>query len=129
MKLRFTFLFIPILLFFQQSPAQQTRTFTVSGFVKDASSGESMLGAGVYIRDTITSTYKGAYTNTYGFYSITLPAGNYTMVVSFLGYNEQRFILQLDHDIRQNVSLGARIVETGEVTIVAEKEDKNIQKS
>lgn len=123
MTLRLTFLFISILAFLHPADAQQTKSYTVSGYVKDAATGESLLGAIVYILDSA----KGTQTNQYGFYSITLPAGNYTLVSSLLSYTKQQFSLQLDRDIRQNIALAPLAVETEEVTITAEKEDKNVQ--
>lgn len=101
----------------------QTQSYTISGFVKEASSGESLLGANVFIKEN----KKGTVTNHYGFYSITLPAGNYTLVITFIGFQEQQVPLQLDKDIRQNVDLKSAAIETGEVTVTAEKSEKNVQ--
>lgn len=97
--------------------------FTISGYVKEASTGESLLGTNVYVKEGL----QGTSTNAYGFYSMTLPKGNYTLVISFVGYIEQQFKIKLDKDVRQNVSLENKPIETKEVTITAEKEDKNIQ--
>jgi len=123
MTLRFALLIVSVLLFFIPARAQQHKSYTISGYVKDASTGESLLGTVVYILDSA----KGTHTNAYGFYSITLPAGNYTMLVSLLSYTKQQFSLTLDKDIRQNVALVPLAVETQEVTITAEREDKNVQ--
>ncbi|HNV99512.1 MAG TPA: carboxypeptidase-like regulatory domain-containing protein, partial [Chitinophagales bacterium] len=51
--------------------AQQT--FTLSGYVKDGSTGEDLIGANVYVQSDVST---GTSTNVYGFYSLTLPAGD-----------------------------------------------------
>jgi len=79
---------------------------TVSGYVKDANSGEPLIGANIYEGITL----KGVITNTYGFYSLTLPAGQTKLVFSFVGYNTL-FLdkLDLNTDTLINVSLGSTI--------------------
>ena len=63
---------ICLLLFSLSSYGQK---HTISGYIKDASSGEDLIGANVII----TSEKKGTTTNTYGFYSLSLPEGKYTV--------------------------------------------------
>lgn len=101
----------------------QTKYYTISGYIKEATSGESMLSASVYVKETL----QGTYSNQYGFYSITLPEGQYTLIASFIGYSEQRFPIDLHKDIRQNIALLPYATEAAEVTVTADKEDKNIQ--
>ncbi|MBL7917292.1 MAG: carboxypeptidase-like regulatory domain-containing protein, partial [Bacteroidia bacterium] len=62
--------------------------FTLSGYVKDAKNGESLIGASVVKAGTTT----GAVANEYGFYSLTLPKGTHTIVVSYIGYENFSFI-------------------------------------
>ena len=57
--------------------------FTISGTVKDAKSGENLIGAAVVVT---SKTNVGTYTNEYGYYSIQLPQGTYTLRISYLGY-------------------------------------------
>ncbi len=102
------------------SSAQQ---HTISGYVKEESSGESLLGANVYIKETL----KGTTSNQYGFYSITIPQGTVTLVVTYLGFKTVEISLILDKDIRQNINLSSSIIETKEVNINAEREDRNVQ--
>src|SRR5689334_1818100 len=108
------FLFPAMLCFANVSFAQEK--FTISGYVKEASTGENLLGTNVYVKETL----QGTTTNTYGFYSMTLPKGHYTLVVSFIGYVDQQFPIQLDKDLRQNISLDNTPIETKEVTVSAE---------
>lgn len=56
--------------------------FTISGYVEDAKTGEVLIGANVYDQNTLLGTA----TNTYGFFSLTLPEGPVAFTVSFVGY-------------------------------------------
>jgi len=66
----------------QVNPARNAGKFVLSGFVRDAKSGESLPGASLYF----PSRSGGTTTNAYGFYSITLPADTYSVEVSYIGY-------------------------------------------
>ena len=98
---------------------------TISGYVKEEATGESLLGANVYVKETL----KGTTTNPYGFYSLTIPDTNFTLVVSFLGFQTLEIPITLNGDVRKNINLKSNVIETGEVTISAEKEDRNVQSS
>ncbi|HRD40299.1 MAG TPA: carboxypeptidase-like regulatory domain-containing protein, partial [Bacteroidia bacterium] len=75
-------LIIPQLIFSQENPTNPNQKFTISGYVKDGKNGEALIGALVYKKDT----QLGSSTNEYGFYSLTLPAGKHTLLISFVGY-------------------------------------------
>ena len=77
------------------SDAQQDR-FTISGYVRDAKTGEYLLGATVYLKEL----QKGGSTNPYGFYSITVGPGQYTLATTYIGYREYSTIITLDKDQR-----------------------------
>lgn len=62
---------------------------TISGFVRDQTSAESLIGASVYE----TSSRKGTAANNYGFFSITLPAGDIDLQASYIGYGSRRLNL------------------------------------
>ena len=102
--------------------SQEKSKFTISGYVKDAASGESSIGANVYIKELL----KGTNTNLYGFYSITVEKGTYHLVVSYLGFENFIKEIILDKDIRLNVDMKSEIITTQEVEVVSEKSDKNI---
>ncbi len=97
--------------------------FTISGYIKEASTGEVLLGANAYIKEL----KKGGTSNQYGFYSITVDEGAYTLVVSFIGYKEYSKEIKLDKDLRINVALEDFSITTDEVDIIGEKEDKNVK--
>lgn len=104
-------------------PPKSTGKVTLSGYIKDKANGESMLAATVYIKETGT----GAATNEYGFYSLTLPAGKYTVVFSFIGYENQTKELVLDKDTRLNMELESASHITQEVVVQGERKDKNVE--
>ena len=77
--------------------------FTLSGYLKDKSSGEVLIGASVYIPGTSTGTIS----NAYGFYSLTLPEGDYNIAFSFVGYK----IVQQEIELKKNISLNTDLEE------------------
>lgn len=102
---------------------QTTGKFTISGYIKDASNGEALIGATVYV----TETQGGGVTNEYGFYSITLPAATYTLHYSYLGYLPITKSIQLDKNNRIDIELSGEAEQLQEVVIQAELEQANVQ--
>ena len=100
-------------------PAQNA---TISGYVKDANSGETLIGANVYNQ---ADPGQGTSTNAYGFYSLTLPAGDYTLVFSYLGYRDQQTSIHLQANQSVNINLNEG-VSMEEVVVVAEQRDRNV---
>ncbi len=88
------------------------QSYTISGFITDAKSGESLIGANVF-----NSLHRaGTQSNTYGFYSITLPADSVELVFSYVGYTSEvrNFVLRGDTSI--NIELqSSTTLETVEV--------------
>jgi hypothetical protein len=97
--------------------------FTLSGYIKDAQTGEDLIGASAFVRD---SSGRGAVTNVYGFYSLTLPPGSYTIAFSYVGYESQVVTVDLSADQRMNIQLAQKAL-LEEVVITAERKDENIQ--
>lgn len=98
--------------------------FTLSGFLKDAKNGEVLIGANVYVQG---NNALGATTNLYGFYSLSLPPGNYQIAFSYLGFITKIQEVDLSKDVRLNVDLSddSRILE--EVVITSERKDDNVR--
>lgn len=92
--------------------------FTLSGSVMDGKSGEELIGASVYVKDT----QQGAMTNVYGFYSITLPAGAYQVQYSFIGYEAQAFEIELNDNIKKDVEIFPSSITIGIAEVEAENE-------
>ena len=99
--------------------AQQN--FTLSGYVKDAQSGEALIGATIFLREQ----GKGAATNVYGFYSFTVSSGVYNVKISYVGYKDYLSVVELDKDIRLNIELSQESDVLEEVVIEAEASDIN----
>jgi len=69
---------------------------SVSGFVKDANTGETLTGASVYVK---SESNLGSSTNAYGFYTLRLSPGEYTLVFAYLGYADQERKVNFTKDI------------------------------
>lgn len=102
--------------------AQQS--FTLSGSISDGSNNETLIGAAVFITETNT----GVNTNEYGFYSISLPPGTYTMKISYVGFEEFTETVVLDRNIRRNVSLAVQSQQLSEVIVETNSPRANIRK-
>ena len=100
--------------------AGQTRRYTVSGHVKDAASGEMMIGAVV----NPAGSTSGTVTNAYGFYSIQLPAGDYELCCSSLGYEADTVRISLRGNLKQDFTLKESLLylEGSTVTAVSKRE-------
>jgi hypothetical protein len=98
---------------------------TLSGYIKDSESGETLIGANIRQEDNPAN---GTVTNTYGFYSITLPEGKYRFVFSYLGYQNEIKEINLDTNATLNVALLSGI-QMQEVVVSAkeDQEDENVQ--
>jgi len=97
LKKQFTILYL-FTFFFITLSAQKV---TISGFIVDSKSNESLIGVTVYEKEQL----KGVVTNQYGFYSFTLPKGDYTLTYSYLGYEAQVVTVKAQEDITKNIFL------------------------
>lgn len=95
---------------------------TLSGYVKDKQTGEGMIASTVLVKELGV----GATTNEYGFYSISIEPGTYTIVYRFIGYETFSETIDLSKDITKNVELGPSETMLETVEITAEKKDENI---
>jgi hypothetical protein len=120
MKGHFYFFLFFISLAFQAS-AQQN--YTISGYVKDKSSGEDLIGASVFAE----KINKGVQTNEYGFFSITLPKDSITLIFSYFGYLSQTKKIFLDKNIQLNIYLEIEIKELEVVKIEVDPHEKELE--
>ncbi len=95
----------------------------ISGTISDASSGETLIGATVYVQEI---SGLGTITNAYGFYSLTVPEGAYTIVVSFMGYESFAKKINLNENLRIDASLKSNNKQIDEIKVSAEKKNSNI---
>lgn len=102
-----------------QEPAEsrfqtnEMEKYTLSGIIRDASNGDNLIGAAIYIPELKT----GAVCNNYGFYSITLPAGTYIIQFSFVGYTPVEKEVALTANLKLNIDLSPGITSVGEVVV------------
>lgn len=103
-----------------QQPAPARVTF--SGYVRDAQTGENLIGVAV----VHPATSQGTATNTYGFFSLTLPAAADTsrLLVSYLGYQRQLLPVRLDKSRTLDVRLQPASSELTAVEIVGTKQER-----
>jgi len=97
--------------------------YTISGYVKSASSGEELIGATVAVR----SISVGTSANVYGFYSLTLPEGTYEVSYSFIGYQEIIKTVELTSNQQISVELKEQVNELEVVEIDADRAENNIK--
>ena len=103
--------------------SQAQNNYTISGYVKDESNGETLIGASVLIKGTTT----GVVSNVYGFYSLTLPAGSYELEYRYIGYNNMIETIDLSaSDMRRDVELTTESQKLDEVVVTGTSEDANV---
>lgn len=93
---------------------------SISGTVKDKKTGEVLIGASVIL---LEQKGAGTLSNGYGFYSLTAPEGNYTLVISFSGYDDDTVSISLTKNIMRSVSLLAGGTQMQEVVVTARRND------
>jgi len=107
---------------FAFSAGGQNNSFTLSGYVRDANTGESLIGVNVFLADQSAGTV----TNAYGFYSLTLPGGTQQIKVQFIGYRTISRTVELRADQSLNFKLKPQSTELEAVEVVSERADENV---
>jgi hypothetical protein len=98
--------------------------FTISGYIKDVANGEGLIGAAVYVKEVPNA---GTVSNAYGFYSVTLPQGNYTLVFSYVGYVTQNLSIDLSQNKTQDIQLAEEQQQLQEVVVTENRPQDNVQ--
>lgn len=112
------------ILTFYFSAFTYSQNYTISGHITDAKSGETIINAAVFEKNA----HKGCVSNSYGFYSITLPKGVVDLFYSYVSYNQQGRIFKLKKDTVINVQL-SESNELSEVTVYGNRKDLGVQGS
>lgn len=99
------------------------KAVTLSGYVMDQSSGESLIGATVYFPET----GQGTYTNDYGFYSLTVEPGTYLVQFRYVGFAADTVTLALSENRKQDARLSSLETTTAEVVIQAQSASERLQ--
>ncbi len=102
--------------------SQNDEKVSLSGTITDASSGETLIGATVFIKEMGA----GSSSNEYGFYSITVPPGSYTVEYAYLGFDSQVIEVDLSSNTKRDIELAEEGSLIEEIVITAEPEDENV---
>ena len=122
--MRHLFLFI-FLALGTVSFAQDKQLFTISGTVKDAGTGETLIGASIVLTD---AKPKSTFSNAYGFYSINAMEGTYRMSVSFIGYVTDTATVVIDKSQRLIIGLQSKQAQLEAVVVSSKKKNENISR-
>ena len=107
----------PMLSFSQES-------LSISGYVKDATTGESLIGVSIKVRDNASNI--GTTTNNYGFYSLTLNSPQATIMVAYVGYDTQELPLDLTANRKLDFKLNPAGNSLNEVVISADNRNDKV---
>jgi len=110
-----------LLVLFSFNSFSQER-FTLNGYITDSESGESLIGATVFINEINSGTV----TNPYGFYSITLDEGNYNIDFRYIGYNTISKEIDLSSNTKVDIELASSDIQLESVVVSDVAEDYNI---
>ncbi len=97
---------------------------TLSGTVANKTNNETLIGVNIFIPETNASTI----TNSYGFYSITLPKGDYTIIMNYMGFDNIEERISLTENTKKNFVMPENSKSLDEVVIVSNKTKANIRK-
>ncbi len=100
------------------------QNFTVSGYITDKSNGETLIAATVIDKNSS----KGAVSNNYGYYSLTLPKGEVMLNYSYIGYGNVSESFFLDKDTVINVPLEPNTM-LAEITVVGQRSETGVKGS
>jgi len=115
--------FLPFLFFIPSILHAQSNKITLSGYVRDGNSGENLPSATI----GIIELSKGVNSNNYGFYSISIPIGTYTIKVSYLGYETQLIPLEATEDKKITIELVPKSIIKKEVVVKDKRKDENVK--
>lgn len=93
-------------------PSLSAANLTISGFITDQNSGETLLNGSIYD----FKSGKGSVSNSYGFYSLSLPTGEVELRCSYVGFTTQNIRFRLSKDTTLNIRLQPS-TELGTVTV------------
>jgi len=121
----FAYLFSFLILTFLSTTSLAQDKVVLSGTVKDSQTGESIIRAIIRVKELPNI---GVFSNEYGFYSISIAKGNYTISVSQVGYEMYTNNIQIDSSIINNIQLSANNL-LKEVVVESSKKNNNLTKA
>jgi outer membrane cobalamin receptor len=117
---------IPLILIFLvfTSIFSYSQSFTISGYITDSKNGETLINSSVFDNNA----HKGCVTNSYGFYSLTIPKGKVNLLYSYVGYSQQSRIFKLSKDTVINLKM-VENTELSEVLVYGNRKELGVQGS
>ena len=97
---------------------------TISGFIKDGNSGEDLIYANIFNKD---NQLEGVTSNVYGFYSLSLKPGDYTIVSSYVGYQDLEINISLIQDTILNLEMWSGTTFDSVIVVKDERSDENVE--
>lgn len=113
-----------ILLFLIGSWAKAQDKVTISGTIVNSQSNETLIGVNIFIPEL----QSGTTTNEYGFFSLSVPKGDYTLQISYMGFQTSEEKVSLQQNLRKNISLESTTQNLDEIVITERKNIANIKK-
>jgi outer membrane cobalamin receptor len=114
-------IFLLLFLFITSLSAQEK--YTLSGVLSAQQTGEKIIGASV----TVGSTSVGTSSNEYGFYSLTLPKGTYSVHVDAVGFTAIVMDVHLDKDTILNIALLEQVNSLQQVVVSAKNSSRSLR--
>lgn len=118
-------IFCMLFLLITASNAFSQEKFTLSGTIADHSNNETLIGASIIISEAKSAS---TVTNSYGFYSITLPKGDYTVIISYMGFETIQENISLTANTTKNFSMLEKSSTLGEVVVTVNENKTRIFK-
>lgn len=106
----------------QKRPFSQKKLHTISGYLRDEISGENLIGATVNVKGSTT----GVVTNPFGFFALPLYEGEYTLVFSYMGFDQMEEKILLDKDINYDLRLKPSVIELPDIIVSSAKTSTNL---
>ncbi len=100
-----------------------SQNFSISGTISDKKSGETIIGATILVKET----GKGTVSNSYGFYSLSLPKGNYTLIFSYISFKTYTQQIELKQNALINVSFTELENNLDEVEVTTKGGNENVK--
>ncbi len=122
MKFGSPFLTLVFIVLFSSVLHAQTKA-TISGYIRDKETSETLIGASVYLKENKV----GASTNNYGFYSLTVDTGKYTLVFSYAGYKTEEIPIHLTKNMPMDFPLLYSSVEINEYVVTDQRTNQNYE--
>ncbi|WP_047448099.1 TonB-dependent receptor [Alistipes sp. ZOR0009] len=113
------------ILFITTAQLHAQERYTMSGYLKDKKTGETLIGATIYIKEI----KHGVVTNPYGFFSISLPKGEYSVDFTFVGYDKLSQRVKLTSNTTLNAELESSSVQLESVVVSSKKKDENVSRT